>query len=204
MVTNYVANISHWKAWQREYMFGTLMVIPPDPVRSEVNALRAKYKWAQSTDCDAHVSLTIRFPRPLTKLHWNELKLIASNIKSFSIHYGPLKHYLPYPGVCLEIEPQDELDRLRAALEAASCFVGAPERRFPFSAHMTIAECISVEQTEELMVELNDVAPEGVFACTNVSYVVPDASFRFTERAWLELATNKALHMDCTSSCITI
>lgn len=82
----------------------------------------------------------------------------------------------------------DELDRLRAALEVASCFAGAPARPYPFSAHMTIAELLSVEQTEELMVELRDVAPKGVFVCSNVSYVVPDAGFRFSECAQLQLA----------------
>lgn len=188
MVTDYAADISRWKAGQEEFRFGALMIIPPDPPRSEVNALRAKYRWARSADCDAHISLTIRLPRPLTKPHWSELESIASKFKPFSIHYGPLKHYLPFPGVCLAIEPQDELGHLRAALEVASCFAGAPARPYPFSAHMTIAELLSVEQTEEFMVELKDVAPMGVFVCTNISYVVPDAGFRFTERARLELA----------------
>lgn len=188
MVTNYAADTSAWTARQREYKFGTLMIIPPEPHRSAVNALRTQFRWAQGADCDAHISLTIRLPRPLNRADWRELEPIAASIKPFSIRYGPLKHYLPFPGVCLEIEPQDELDRLRAALETAACFSGALPRPYPFAAHMTIAELLSVEQTEELMVELRNVAPAGDFLCSYVSYVVPDADFRFTERARLELA----------------
>ena len=53
---------------------------------------------------------------------------------------------------------------------------------------MTIAEMISVEQTHSIMEELKGRDPSGTFLCTAVSYVVPDAGFRFTERGRLELA----------------
>jgi hypothetical protein len=39
---------------------------------------------------------------------------VVSAIEPFSIHYGPLRHYLPHPGVCLTIEPQDKLNGLRS------------------------------------------------------------------------------------------
>ena len=97
-------------------------------------------------------------------------------------------NYLPYPGVCLAIEPQVELDRLRAMLETASVFAGASVRKFPFSAHITIAEFISREETEALMVELKDIVPSGSFLCNGVFYMVPDSSFHFTERRKLILS----------------
>jgi len=53
---------------------------------------------------------------------------------------------------------------------------------------MTIAEFISAEQTERLMGELEAVAPNGIFLCTAVSYVVPNRDFRFAERRQLKLA----------------
>jgi hypothetical protein len=46
---------------------------------------------------------------------------------------------------------------------------------------MTIAEFISVERTNELMIELQDV-PCGTFMCDCVSHVVPDSKFHFVER----------------------
>ena len=188
MITSYEADISHWEDWQKGYKFGVLLIFPPDPPLTQVNTLRAKYDPRGQSICDAHISLTIPLPRPLSEAHWSELESITSEIEPFSIHYGPLMNYLPHPGVCLAIEPQDELDRLRAALETALVFEGAPARKNPFSAHMTIAEFISVQQTEALMGELEDVAPEGLFACTGVSYAVADADFHFTNRKRLELA----------------
>ncbi|WP_282935260.1 2'-5' RNA ligase family protein [Paenibacillus sp. RC67] len=126
-------------------------------------------------------------PQPLLSVHWKELEDIASQFKSFSILYGPLKNYLPHPGVCLAIEPQEQLDKLRSSLESATAFEGAKKRKYPFSAHLTLAEFIDVERTKELMIELSDSIPQGYFDCTAVSYAVPDESFRFIERARLVL-----------------
>jgi 2'-5' RNA ligase len=187
MVAHYEADITHWQDWQKAYKFGVLLIFPPDPPLAQVNALRARYDPQSQAVCDAHISLTVPLPRAMSESHWKELESIVSAIETFTIEYGPLINYPPHPGVCLAIKPQDQLDRLRTALEIASVFVGAPPRKYPFSAHMTIAEFISIEQTEKLMVELEDVAPKGVFTCTGVSYAVPDANFHFTERKRLAL-----------------
>lgn len=187
MITTYAAELDHWESWQREYRFGVLLICPPDPPLSQVNALRARHDPRSQSICDAHISLTVPLPRPLYDADWRELQSIASDIEPFLIDYGPLMNYLPHPGVCLAIAPQAALDRVRVALESASAFAGAPARRYPFSAHMTLAEFISVEQTEALMIRLEDVAPTGVFTCTGVSYAVPDAHFHFTERRRLAL-----------------
>lgn len=187
-VTAYAADIGHWEAWQREYRFGVLLIYPPDPPLLQVNALRARYDPRSQSICDAHISLTVPLPRPLTEADWVELESIASGIAPITIHYGPLTNYLPHPGVCVAIRPQAELDGLRAALETASAFTGAPARRHAFSAHMTIAEFISAEETKALMVELRDVVPRGSFLCSCVSYAVPDGDFHFSERRTLPLS----------------
>jgi hypothetical protein len=37
------ARITDWLDWQRPYRLGVLLVLPPDPVRREIDELRAKY-----------------------------------------------------------------------------------------------------------------------------------------------------------------
>src|SRR5262245_36995434 len=182
MITQYESTISHWEAWQQEYQFGVLLIYPPNPLLTQVNSLRATYDQQSQAICDAHISLTIPLPRPMSVAHWSELESLVAAIAPFPIRYGPLRHYLPYPGVCIAMEPQDILDDLRCKLESASVFTGASVRKYSFSAHMTIAEFISVEQTKALMDELVDVVPTGIFRCNGVSYAVPDAQFHFTER----------------------
>jgi len=196
-LTEYVADVSSWEPWKQGYKFGVLLIVPPDPPLVAVNALRAQFAWSHSAECDAHISLTVPLPRALNRADWAELETIASTVDPFPVHYGPLMNYLPAaPGVCLQIEPQAELACLLEALEAAPCFVGAKPRPYPFSAHMTIAELISVELTETLMEELKVDAPLGTFLCTNVSYAVPDRAFRLTERAKLALGQQHADESD--------
>jgi 2'-5' RNA ligase len=187
MITAYASTVEHWEKWQREYRFGVLLLFPPEPVRAQVNALRAAHDPISQATCDAHISLTVPLPRPLTEEDWRALQVSVTDLAPFRVHYGPLRHYLPYPGVCLAIEPQEVLDALRRRLEAAPFFAGTLPRSHPFSAHMTIAEFISVEQTETLMDELAGIASSGGFTCSGVSYAVPDAAFHFTERRELRL-----------------
>jgi 2'-5' RNA ligase len=188
MLTKYAEKMTGWEEWEREYRFGVLLIYPPEPVRSRVNALRARYDPRSNAACDAHTSLTVPLTRPLSESDWQELSRAAANVGPLTVKYGPLSNYLPHPGIVLAIEPQDELDRLRLVLEQTSPFTGAADRSWPFSAHMTIAEFITAERTTELMEELRDIAPAGQFVCEYVSLAVPDERLRFEERLQLRLA----------------
>ncbi len=97
----------------------------------------------------------------------------------FDIRYGPLRSFPPYPGVAYAIGPEDEFRRLRALVHAASPFAGVAMRRNDIPPHMTIAEFISLERTEELLAELRGKVPEGTFRCDAIEYAVPNDSFYF-------------------------
>src|SRR5215510_13910178 len=192
MITEYTIDISKWQEWEKEYQFGVILIFPPEPLLTQVNVLRTRYDPRSQAVCDAHISLTVPLPRPISDSHWRGLESIVSAIMSFPIQYGPLRHYLPHPGICLAIEPQDKLNWLRMELESASVFTDAPERKYPFSAHMTIAEFITGEQTLSLMDELHPIAPMGSFICGSVVYAVPDSDFHFSERGRLTLAQSSS------------
>jgi len=187
-MTDYVQNVSEWEDWQPAYRFGVLLIYPPEPLRSLVNNLRAKHDPKSQAICDAHISLTVPLPEPISQTDWGDLQALAGSIPSVALTYGPLRHYLPHPGVALGVEPQEQLDQLRKRLESSSAFVGATARSYPFSGHMTIAEFITAERTRALMEELKDAVPPGAFLCDRVSLAVPDEGFRFEERDKLWLA----------------
>jgi 2'-5' RNA ligase len=193
MMTSYADAREAWEDWMHAYRFGVLLLFPPEPVRSVVNRLRTRYDPRSQRYCDAHISLTVAATAPVTRTRWAELEAAAAQIEPFEITYGPLKHYLPHPGVCLAVEPFEALDALRAALEAVPPFSDAPARHYPFSPHMTIAEFITAERTVSLMTELAPVAPAGRFLCEGVSYAVPDGAFHFSERHRLTLGRNAVL-----------
>lgn len=190
MVATYAIDTDRWEPWQHEYRFGVLLLFPPQPLRDTVNALRLQHDPRSQSYCDAHISLTVPAVSPVTPECWTELEAVASEIEPFEITYGPLKHYLPHPGVCLAVEPVGAIDALRVALEAVPPFSEAPARRYPFSPHLTIAEFITAERTESLMGELSPMAPTGRFVCREVSYAVPNESFYFEEWGRLELGTS--------------
>jgi 2'-5' RNA ligase len=185
MITQYAADVSHWEKWAQGYLYGVFLIFPPEPLLTRVNALRVRHDPGSQAVCDAHISLTVPLTRPVSEANWRALEGIAAAIEPFAIQYGPLLNL--DPAVCLAIEPQVVLDKLRIALETAALFAGAPARKYPFLPHMTIAEFITAEQNTRLMQELENVAPRGVFTCTGVAYAVPDANFHFTERRRLQL-----------------
>jgi 2'-5' RNA ligase len=184
-ITTYATEISHWEPWQHAYRYGLFLIFPPEPLRSTVNHLRSVYDSVSQAICDAHITLTRPLPRPISETDWQQCAALARTFSAFSIQYGPLRHYLPHPGVCLTIEPQDILDQLLECLESAAIFREAAPRPYPFSAHMTIAEFISVEQTHTLMETLPEQSPVGSFHCQGVAYAVPDEHFHVTERRML-------------------
>ena len=187
IATHYARRVDHWEPWQAEYRYGVLLIFPPASVKTKVSALRSTYDPRSQEYCDAHISLTVPLPRPVSDTEWKELEHILRGVQAFEIRYGPLKNNLPRAGVCLAIEPFDHLDFLRAAIEESSAFDGARSRKWAFAPHMTIAEFVTVGRTAELMTKLADVAPTGTFRCYRVSYAVPDASFHFAERKALLL-----------------
>jgi 2'-5' RNA ligase len=179
-----------WLDWQKHYRLGVILVLPPEPVRSRIDLLRARYDPQSHKNVEAHISLTVPLQKEPDGCHWAELDRIASRFQAIPISYGPLVHFLPRPGAALDIQPQAQLDKLRLALEVSEVFLGAPPRQYPFWAHMTIAEFVSVETTKRLMRDLEgERAPTGSFVCDHLTYVVPDEEFRFTERRSLKLGS---------------
>jgi hypothetical protein len=185
--TDYSPTTNHWEPWQRTYQFGTLLIFPPEPLRTTINQLRAIHDPYSQAICDAHISLTRPLPRAMTEADWVECQALVADFAPVLVQYGPLRHYLPHPGVCLRIEPQAELEALLQRLESAQIFREAPPRAYPFSAHMTIAEFISAEHTLALMQSLAMIVPNGTFRCTTIAYAVPDTMFHLTERRQISL-----------------
>lgn len=183
----YATMIAHWEEWQQEYSFGVLLIFPPEPLRTQINGLRALHDPRSQAYCDAHISMTVPFPRPLKAEDWAALAAVGDQFSPVMVAYGPPRHYPGVAGVVLNIEPADRLRELVTALESLPAFAGAMARRYAFSPHMTIAEFITLEQTGELLRELPVDELSGTFECRELTYVVPDEQFHFSAAAFLGL-----------------
>jgi hypothetical protein len=96
MESYYVEDTDHWSEWQVGYRYGILLVVPPDPPWSEVNALRAEHDPKSHAICEAHISLTVPLPAPLTAARWGELESAAAGVRPFTVRYGPAVSFLRY------------------------------------------------------------------------------------------------------------
>jgi 2'-5' RNA ligase len=183
----YATAMAHWEEWQQEYRFGVLLIYPPEPLRTRINSLRTLHDPRSQAICDAHISMTVPFPRPVTAEDWAALAAVGDQFAPVTVVYGPPRQYPGVPGVVLNIEPADRLSQLVTALESLPVFAHAVARRYPFSPHMTIAEFITLERTAELLQELPAAELGGTFECRTLAYAVPDEQFHFSARAFLAL-----------------
>lgn len=186
-MTAYVEETSRWKEWQREYRFGAFYIFPPRGVIEPIDALRSLYDPRSAAYCQSHISLSEPLRRPLTEAQLDELRAALSSIDAFDVQYGPLRGFPPHPGVCYAVRPEERIRQLRSVLHLTSAFAGVPLRREHVAPHLTVAEFISLERTEELLHELAGKVPEGSFRCDRIEYAVPDEHFWFARVLALEL-----------------
>jgi len=172
--------------WVKEYKYGIIMIYLPEPHLSEVTALRNRYFGANG-DCDAHISLSVPVRRPVTQADLAEMERLLRDMKPFDIHYGPVVEKPTHKGVMLAVTEQEELRDLLGVVETSSIFEGAPVRKYPYLAHITVAEFVSWEQTYEIIEEIKGLPLTDSFELGYLSYAVPDQNLRFTERAWVYL-----------------
>jgi len=173
------ADTSSWEPWQLEYEHGAFYIFPPTGVIEAIDALRETYDPKSASYCQAHISLSEPVSHPLTEAELEELQTKLSTLEPFDVHYGPVRGFSPYPGVAYAIAPEDTCRQLRSAIHHTSLFRGVPLSREHIAPHMTIAEFMSVERTEELVRQLKGHVPEGKFLCASIEYAVPNNDFYF-------------------------
>ncbi|MBV9897088.1 MAG: 2'-5' RNA ligase family protein, partial [Chloroflexi bacterium] len=173
------ADTSGWAEWQKEYLYGALYIFPPGGIIEAVDQLRRRYDPRSANAAQAHISLSEPLPGPLTGSQVEELRRIASQFEPFMLHYGPLRSFPPYPGVTYAISPEDQFMQLRAAIHSISIFKDSRLSRKDIPPHMTIAEFISMEETERLLGALSGKGPQGAWLVRDIEYAVPDEHLYF-------------------------
>jgi 2'-5' RNA ligase len=170
-----------WGDWRDSYVHGTLVIWPPDDVRAVVNPLREHYDPASAAICEAHVTLTQPFVHEPSEADLAAVADVVSRHQPLEIVYGPLDTFLPYPCLFLAITPVEPMSALHVALQSTGLFHPVPSHYQRFVPHMTILEGThDPDGVTDLAEAMRDTAPSGSFACREIAYIVPDASFRFS------------------------
>jgi 2'-5' RNA ligase len=178
-VITYATDVTSWEEWQREYRYGALYIFPPAGVIEPLDALRRAYDPQSAAYCQAHISLSEPLLGPLSEAQLQELQTALRAMAAFDVRYGPLRSSPPYPGVVYAIQPEDRFRQLRSIVHSTSLFTGISPKRQVVAPHMTVAEFITWERTQDLLEELQGRVPEGAFRCASIEYAVPNDHFYF-------------------------
>ncbi len=182
--------MGEWLDWQKPYVHGTFVIWPPDPVRATVNQLRQSYDPVSQAICEAHITLTQPFLNTPTEGEWETLAGITSGLAPVEIAYGPLNAFFPNPVIYYEIQPVERLLEMRHLMHATGLFNLKLPYTKGFVPHMTVTESMSgMTADQELLEALSRRVVAGTFTFAHLSYIVPDASFKFHVARQLALGT---------------
>jgi len=175
--------------FRRIWGHGTLVILPPADVAAVVDELRRRHDPSSAAIIGAHITLTQPFLSAPAADDLARVEEIVATTEPFTMRWGPLSTFLPYPCIHFEIHPAEPVHRLRGALHALGFFnTVLPYSGDDFIPHMTIAEgSADADETRRLYDDLRDAVPSGTFPCTAVTYCAPDADFRFQPRATFPL-----------------
>jgi 2'-5' RNA ligase len=170
-----------WPDWGKRYAPGLFVILPPDPIRSIVDAQRETYDPISQSYIGSHITVTQPFLKEPTKKDWDLCVQSLERIKPFVIQYGPLKSFLPYPCIWYDIQPAEIVLEIREALHQTGLFNLQEGYIEDFIPHMTITEGqSSPEVTSALLEELQKESHAGSFLCEELVLSAPDKDFRFT------------------------
>lgn len=178
---NYVQDVSDWEDWQRDYRLGVIMILPPPDIAGAIDELRAKYDPKSFAICKTHISLSDPLSKEMTEPLRQELKNIVRAIPEFELRFDKPHASLEHPGVYYPITPQAPIDVIKDALHQSSAFPSVAYDRRHIPAHMTIAEFLSIDESQQVCRTIQDLAPSGRFVCKELTYLVPDERFRFSK-----------------------
>jgi len=178
MPAPHTVDTSNWEPWQRDYVFGVILVMPPPHVASSIDALRQAYDPKSHAICSAHISVSAPLRRELSDRDRGEIQGLLRAVEPFEVHFDGPTASLHHPGVTCPVAPQERFDELKYVIHQSSVFKGAVSERREIPAHMTIAEFVTIAESLKIVGELANKASSGSFWCDRLEYVAPDSTFR--------------------------
>jgi len=160
-------------SWRDAYRHGTLLLLPPEPLRATLDPLRRRHDPASAQMCTAHITLTQPFVAPLSDADVHAIAEVVRGHAPFDVVLGPVERLAP-DVVVLRVEPRHRVLSLRQRLHALGLFDLSLPFTEGFVPHLTLSERGLVEPLPPL--------PAASFPCASVHHLVPDDDFVFGVR----------------------
>jgi 2'-5' RNA ligase len=170
-----------------EYVHGVVLVLPPPALATTCNELRRRFDQKSASIAPAHISLSSPLPHAPSHEELAELQAILRGVRPLELEVGPIRGFGPHLGVAFSVGPHASFRTLQRVVHSASLFDGVVHARRDVPPHLTIAEFISLEQSNALVAELRTSTPNTTFLCDELTLMVPDTAFRFAPQLSLSL-----------------
>lgn len=186
--------------WQQEYIHGTLVILPPYPIRAYFDRLRERYDPRSHAVSPSHISITPPLRIPLDDKTAQRISAVCAAHHTLRIALGPFKTFLPHPVIYCAVEPNDRIRQLREALMELGIFHGSSIPNFV--SHLTVSE-FGAQDAPGVNTILRELSPHNIpsgFDANEITMLRPDQFFKFHQERAFRLAEKQSLHNDGEAS----
>ena len=189
-MTRYAAQVGFprgaaWPTWQRDYRYGTLVILPPSNLASALDPIRSRLDPVSAATIGAHVTLTPPFATAPTSTDEERVLRCIRGLASMRLQLDRPTRFSGSSVLYLPVVPAEELGKLREVLLAIGLFRLDLPHTTDFVPHLTLSEF----GTAPAVPDTELPPPEAMaFLADTVTWVVPDEAFHFTVRRTFTLA----------------
>ena len=168
-----------WPTWQRDYRYGTLVILPPSNLASALDPIRARLDPVSAATIGAHVTLTPPFATAPTSADEERVLTAIRGVASMRLQLDRPTRFSGSSVLYLPVVPAEALGKLREVLLAIGLFRLDLPHTTDFVPHLTLSEFGSAPAVREAELP----PPKAMaFLAETVTWVVPDEAFHFTVR----------------------
>jgi 2'-5' RNA ligase len=179
---------SSWPTWQRDYRYGTLVIMPPPNLASALDVIRARFDPASAAQIGAHITLTPPFAAAPSSADVERVRTVIRGVVSWRLQLEGPARFSGSSVVYLPVVPTQPFLKLRDVLLATGLFRLDLPHTTDFVPHLTLSE---FGTTPAAALRADIPQPEAmVFLVEAVAWVVPDEEAHFTVHRTFGLAAS--------------
>jgi 2'-5' RNA ligase len=179
---------SSWPTWQRDYRYGTLVIMPPPNLASALDPIRERFDPASAAHIGAHITLTPPFAAAPSSADEERVRTAIRGVAPMRLQLDRPTQFSGSSVVYLPVVPTEPFLKLREVLLATGLFRLDLPHTTDFVPHLTLSE-FGTMPAAALRADIPQ--PEAMaFLVEGVAWVVPDEEVQFTVRRTFMLAAS--------------
>jgi 2'-5' RNA ligase len=166
-----------------DYKFGTLVFLPAGDLAEVSDKLRREYDPTSANSCAPHITITQPFSQNPNKEQLNTIISIIDKYSDFIVEIGPATTSPNKKMIWLDVNPKEEILRLREHLHDTGLFRTDLPLTKGFIPHLTISEELrELTAVNSILKKINSKYSIWNTKFNSLSWIVPDEKFVFHVR----------------------